>query len=190
MKSLRVLFSVAFALLTFSPAFAADPWTPFRTLVGEWRGKVTMPAGGPRVTRVYETAEDSRGLIVTSRFNAKASPAGAALAVRGTLRLDSGALVLEEVLAGGDKVRYAFDHASDDGLLLVFDADQPAGHLRKTLRVASRGEFTETVEHAGQDGAFALVSETRFIRQGWRQPAPVAPSQPPTPAAESPSAQR
>ena len=157
---------LAASILSFAGATMADPadaWRPMYPFIGAWKGTRAGAEGAVKVTRTYASAATNHHLEITEK-NGGGSPA----AVWGMVSFDAQkqALVLRHFAADGTASDVAFDAAASSPEQLVFaNPDAPGARTRITYERSGPKAFVERVEQSTGGGAFALVSETRFVRK-------------------------
>lgn len=156
---------LAASILSSAGAAMADPadaWRPMYPFIGAWKGTRSGAAGPIKVTRTYASAATNHHLEIIEKGSS--APA----AVWGMVSFDAQkqALVLRHFAADGSASDVAFDQAASSPEQLVFaNPDAPGARTRITYERSGPKAFVERVEQSTGGGAFALVSETRFVRK-------------------------
>jgi len=141
---------------------APEAWRPLNAYVGTWKGTRTGDAGPIKLTRIYAAASANRRLEIT-----EAGPDSPRAEVRGIVSFDRKrhALVMRQFELDGSASDLVLDPAQSTNGRVVFESLGSETPLtRVTYERTGPKRFIERIEHANGD-AFALVSETRFVRK-------------------------
>jgi hypothetical protein len=165
-----------FVVLWAQTAGAQEAWAPFRTLVGAWRATRADSGQSWTVEREYAPVLNNAHL----QFTEHAWPAGAKrpshespAAHWGLYSYDAAQnrITLREFAADGSVRDDVVESvAGDGGSLRLRTTGLVAGveddGMRRTVWFPNSDTLVETVERRSSEGAWSVVSETRFARKG------------------------
>ncbi len=156
-------------------ATPADPWSPLRFLVGEWRGTTTGDQGKGTVTRRYRFILSGRYLQERSMASFPPQPLYADGAVFSHASFlmhdpDRHALFFQQFRLDRFNGTFVLSTAQSRPSRLVFESvrldNSPAAwKAREILDVVSPDEYVETLEVAEGDKPFEVQSRIQFKRQ-------------------------
>jgi hypothetical protein len=161
-------------LIALSATAQSDPWAPLRVFEGKWEGSTTGKPGRGTTSREYRFELDGR--FLTQRDKSVYQPADPAAKPVvhedfGVFSYDSNLkkVVWRQFHNEGMVNEYALESVSADGKSLEFVTTRienlPAGfRAKKTYRVVSSDEITETFWLAPPGADFAVYTEARIKR--------------------------
>lgn len=158
-----LVLAVAVCIASFAHAAPVDPaeaWKPMVSFIGTWKGTRAGAEKPVRLTRVFASSPVNQHLEITESGGGRR---GDALTATVTLDPQREVLVLHQLAGDGPAVDAALDDAASSAGKLVFESEQ-APRVRITYERADARHFTERVERASGSDAFALVTETQFVR--------------------------
>jgi hypothetical protein len=152
-------------------AQSADPWTPFRFMLGTWDTTSSGQPGNGTGTREYRLVLDDRFIESRTRVTyppQDKNPKGEVHEDIGLISFDRGrkAFVMRQFHKEGFVNTYAGN--SDNPIVFTTEAIEniPAGfRARETYRIVSATEFVEVFELAEPGKDFAIYSETRLKKR-------------------------